>query len=278
MGDKGGTTTTVQQVPTGPTQLTPESRQGYLGAQSFYQNVLQNPPVYPGPRLAAVTPAQQSAINQTNSFFGTPQPLQLATEQQLGRTIQGGYLGGPEAQAAISSAAQPLFSQFTQQVLPGIRDRAQLAGQGVASSRRGIAEQNAIGNFAQQLGSGVVAPVYNQERQNMLAATGQAPSTLTTEAARLAQLRSSGEYERGLGQQYLDVARQAYEEPLFRQSEAASALGGLAGYSPGGTLSKSQSLTTPSTADTVTGAATTALLAASLAKNMYGSKGSSGAV
>lgn len=271
MGDKGGTTTTVQQAPTSATALTPESRQGFLGAQSFYQNVLNNPPVYPGPRLAATTPAQQASIGQTNAYFGAPQPLQLNTENQLNRTVQGGYLGGPESQAAIASMAAPIFARFNQDVLPGIRDRSQLSGQGITSSRRQVAETNAVDELGRSIGTGVIAPIYNQERQNQLQAASQAPSALGAEAARLGTLRSSGEYERGLNQQYLDVARQAYEEPLFRQSEAASALGGLAGYSPGGSLSKSQSQTTSSTGDQVLGAANTALLAATLASR-YGGK------
>src|SRR5262252_303496 len=157
MGDKGGTTTTVQQAPSSPPTLQPEAREGFIGAQNFYKNILANPPVYPGPRLAPVTPAQQASIQQSNAFFGTPQPLQLNTENQLNRTVQGGYLGGPEAQAAVASAAQPLFAQFSQQVLPGIRDRSQLSGQGVTSTRRDVATGNAIDELGRSLGTSVIA-------------------------------------------------------------------------------------------------------------------------
>lgn len=271
MGDKGGSTTTVQQAPAAPPSLYPESREGFNMAQSFFKNVLQNPPQYQGQRLAPVTPGQVAATQQTLDYFGRPQPLQTGAENQLAGTIGGQYLGGPASQAAVSSLASPLFRQFTGEVLPGLRDRAQLAGQGVSSSRRQVGESRAVNEFGEALSRGAIAPIYEGERNRQLQATQMAPGAMTAEASRLAQLRSAGEYERGINQNYLDVGRQMYEEPLFRQGEAASALGGLAGFSPGGSVSQQKTSTQTSTADQALGAASTALLAASVASK-YGNK------
>lgn len=273
MGDKGGgTQTVVQQQPAGGASVYPEAREGFNFAQQFFKNVLTNPPTYPGPRLASVTPAQGASINQAIDYFGGPQPYQTGAENQVAATTQGNYLGGPGAQAAVSGLAAPLFARFNQETLPGIRDRAQLAGQGVTSSRRQVAESNAINDLGRSIGQGAIAPIYTAERQNMLNAAGMTPSLLASETARIGALRGAGEYERSLGQQQLDVAKQIYEEPFFRQAEAAQALGGLAGFSPGGTISRQNTTTTTPVGDQAMAAANTALLAAAVGNSIYQGK------
>lgn len=270
MGDSGKSQTIVTNTPSSAPSVLPEAREGYNLAQSFFKNVLQQPPVYGGPRLAPVTPAQGASIDQSNAFFGAPQPFQTAAENQVASTARGDYLGGPAAQGAVASLAAPIFSQFNQEVLPGIRDRAQFSGQGITSSRRAVAESNAIRDLGNSLGTSVVAPIFTSERGRQIDAAGMAPQLVATEAARIGQLRGGGEYERGLGQQELDVIRGAFEEPLFRQSEAANALGGMAGFAPGGSINESTSRNIPSTSDQALSAANTALMAAAVASKLYG--------
>lgn len=273
MGSKGaGTQTIVQQQPSSGPTVYPEAREGFNFAQQFFKNVLTNPPTYPGPRLAPATPAQGASINQSYDYFGGAQPYQTGAENQVNSTVRGDYLGGPGAQAAVSSLAAPLFSQFESQVMPSIRDRAQFAGQGVSSSRRQVAENTAINDLGRSLGQGAIAPVYAAERQNMLNAASMTPSLLASENARIGALRGAGEYERSLGQQQLDVAKQTYEEPFFRQAEAAQALGGLAGFSPGGTITRQDTTATTPVGDKALAATNTALLAAAVGSNIYQGK------
>jgi hypothetical protein len=85
----------------------------------------------------------------------------------------GGGIGGPsytvsapriampnDPQAAVSSLAQPLMRQFTQETIPGITARSLFAGQGPTSSREGVAQDKAITNLGQSIATGAVAPIY----------------------------------------------------------------------------------------------------------------------
>lgn len=272
--DGGGGTTTVVTQPSpagsgaGPA-IVPEGKAGYEQAQTFYKGILQNPPIFQGQRLAPVAPAQGAAIDQSLDFYGSPQPFQLLSENQIGSTARGDYLGGPASQAAIASLADPIFARFRDETMPMIRDRSQFSGQGLTSTRREVANDSAIDNLGRQLATSVIAPIFEGERTRQIQAASLAPVAMATEASRLSGLRGAGEYERGLQQQQLDVNRAIFEEPLFRQSEAASALGGMAGFGPGGTISRSTSTQTSSAGDQALGWAQTALLATAVGKSLF---------
>lgn len=268
-GDGGGQTVVTQSA--NPPQLIPEGKAGYEQAQEFFGKVLQQPPIFPGPRLAPPSPYQFSAIEQAGTGFGAPGLSEQMLDPQIATTLAGGYLGGPEAQAAVASLADPIFSRFYGETLPGIRDRYQLAGQGLTSSRRLFDENAAITELGRGLGSGVVAPIFTSERERMMDAARLAPAVPLATATRLQGLESAGTAERALGQQEIDVSRQAYEEPLFRQAGAAEALAGMAGTGAGGftqTQRESPGImgTIGGVTDAASSVATTALMLSMLAK------------
>lgn len=258
-----GSTTVVQNQPSAP-QLLPEARGGYENAQKFYNYMLQQPPVYGGPRVAPLSPGQTSAINQGYDYFGAPQPYQMAAEDQVNATARGDYLTGPQAQAAVSSLSDPIFARFRNETIPQIRDRSVFSGQGLSGSRRVIGNQNAVEDLGRQLAVSAYAPVYNQERDRQMQAAGMSPNLMASEATRLSQLSGAGQQERAFTQQLMDTAKQIFEEPLFRQSQAAGSLLSQSGSSPGASTSTSETTKQTGVADTVTGLATTALLAYAL--------------
>ena len=263
-----GSTTTVVQSGNAP-QLLPEGRAGYTQASDFYRGILTQPPMFTGQRVAPVSPAQEAYMNQSNTFFGTPQPFQTSAENQIGGTTRGDYLGGPESQAAIQSLADPIFARFRDETLPGIRDRAQFSGQGLRSTRRGVAETDALETLGRQLATSVIAPIFEGERNRQIQAAGMTGNLLNTEVNRLAQLQQGGALERSLYQEILDANRQGFEEPLFRQSQVATALAGMAGMSPGGGggVSTSETTNQTSTGDSMMGIAQLGLMALALLRS-----------
>lgn len=113
MSGGGGTTTVTQQAP----QLLPQGEPGYNMAQTYYQGILENPPIYEGPRVPPVNPTQEEYMSQGSQSFGTRQPTQVAAENEVISTASGSYLpyastfgneiGEPEkATAGRASAGQ----------------------------------------------------------------------------------------------------------------------------------------------------------------------------
>lgn len=234
-GDRGGSRgSTVIQQQQQPPQLLPESREGFTRAQEFYKGILGEPPIFGGERLAPVSPLQREAIFQTVGSFGAPTPIQTTSEEQLLRTMTGDYLYGPAAQAAAASLAAPIFQRFNTEVLPGIRDRSQVSGQGLTGSRRAITEGEALERFGRSIAEGAIAPIFEGERGRQITAAQESPRAFLTEQLRLGQLTGAGAAERAFAQEPLDVEREKFEEPIFRRGEAASALLGSGGVGPGG--------------------------------------------
>jgi len=236
-GSGGGTTTTSSQS---PAQLLPQAAQGYSAAQDYYQGILGNPPIYGGPRVASQSPYTAAGITQTGETLGAPTDVQTTTNQQLADTESGAYLSGPQAQDAVAGLSQPIFQNFTQSVLPGIRDQAQFTGQGVNSTRRDLATSNAVNQLGQGLGAGAVAPIYTSERANMTNAAKIAPSTIASENLRLGALEQAGNLEQQQAQSEITAQQQAFEEPIFRQGAAAGSLLGAGQASPGNNVTTQQ--------------------------------------
>ena len=100
----GGTTTVTQQAP----QLLPEGKPGYEMGQKYYQDILENPPIYEGPRVAPISPTQTAAIEQGKEYFGTRQPTQEAAETQVGTTAAGGYMFDPNENNSLTKYGENL--------------------------------------------------------------------------------------------------------------------------------------------------------------------------
>lgn len=230
LGDQGGSKTKTEQ---GAPQLIPQGVEGYNAAQGYYKNILSNPPIYGGQRVADTSGLQKSAFDAGAGLTG-PNPTTQAGENQLQTTLQGGYLGGPQGQAAVGSLADPIFSRFTNEVLPQISDRQQAAGQGVSGTRRNMANQAATGDFARTLGTSAIAPIFTSERANMMNAAGEVPKYNQSNLQNVVGQAALGQQQRSIAQEGLTAEQQKFEEPIFRQSGAAQALLGAAGAGPGG--------------------------------------------
>jgi hypothetical protein len=74
---------------------------------------------------------------------------------------------------------------------------------------------------------------YGQERDRQLTAAGLAPIMQDAASKRINQLNLYGLQEQAQRQQELDAQRQEWEEPYFRQSQAAQALFGASPVGPG---------------------------------------------
>lgn len=180
-----------------------------------------------GASFGAPTNAQQAGDIQatstlSNDYFNSPifgrmnpnevAPTSSAYNNIVGDTASGRYLNAiPGAQnfsdveanatRAIEAMSRPLFAKLQNETLPGIGNRAQFTGQGVTGTRRGVAENAALGAFGTELGSSVVAPIFSRgldfvtsERDRLAAAT-QAERNLQLGAAGL----ESGRREQDLG-------------------------------------------------------------------------------
>jgi|SRR6267142_1453816 len=227
-------TSTVQG--TSPAQAPASAQQGYDAAQRYFQGILQNPPIYTGARPGMEGPsALQTQAFNAPIFSGNAPSNQLtsAGANQLSTTASGGYLGGPPMQAAMSSAAAPIFSQFQNQVLPQIADRQQATGQGVSGTRRQVANDVAVQDFARNLGTSVIAPIFNAERQNMVNASGMAPAYTASDLATSKSAAELGTLQRGIESEQAAAQQQQFEEPIFRQSSAGQTLLTNVPWSPG---------------------------------------------
>lgn len=238
-GGKTTTNTITQQAP----QIVPQGVPGYLQAQQYYGGLLTDPTqaVYQGQRVAPLAPGQTSAIGQAQSLFGGgPTSTNQAVENYLNTTLGGGYLAGPQAQTAVAGLAAPLFQQFEQEVLPGIRDRAQFSGQGLASSRRDVATGEAIQRLGQGLATGAVAPIYQTGVGAMEQAAQTAPSLSATEIGQLGALSQAGGTQQQQAQAQINALMQRFTDPFNVSNQAANALFGAA--TPGGAGGTSSSV------------------------------------
>lgn len=255
----GGGTTTVQQ--SSPATIPAEAKEGYIAGRQYMTDVLKNPPVYEGKRVADISPLTTQYLNLAGSSLGKTSDLMTATRAQNTGTLQGDYLGGPLMQQAIASAASPLFQTFTQEVLPGLRGDALRVGAGGENSRMQLAQDNATKTFAQQLGTSVLAPIYEGERNRQIAVGEQTPKLEAADLVRLSALQAAGSAEQALEQQAIAADQAKFEEPLYRQAQAASGLGG-ANFS-GGTVTTNAS-ESPGAMGIMNSVGTMALLAKAL--------------
>src|SRR5262245_59924249 len=109
----GGTKSTVAQTSSPPT-IAPESAAGYNQAFQFYQNLLNNPPVYTGPGLAPPGSGQLGAIANTYDMYGGGAApwhqgaLGTLSAAELGQLFQTpDAIGAPTVPGAIGAPGLP---------------------------------------------------------------------------------------------------------------------------------------------------------------------------
>lgn len=150
-GSGGGESRTVTTQ-----ELSPEQQQLLSLVIPEARKFVSKPPQqFPGSAIAPFTPnqlgAQQGALSQ--AFGGNVGQVSDAAAQAQQFAL-GPVLfpeSNPALRAATQAAIRPITEQFTQSVLPNIRQGAITAG-GFGGSRQGIAEGLASQAFARQVG------------------------------------------------------------------------------------------------------------------------------
>lgn len=221
MSGGGSTSTTTQE-------LSPEQQQLLAIAMPTAKEFAANPPdLFNRSSVAGFTPLQQKAQTSATSMADTlgnyiggardanqqvqNTALPAGLEALLGIAqggnippvlqwmINGGALNpdsNPSLQKYGQSMVGNLSDELQQKVLPGIRGGAQTAGQ-VGSSRQGIAEGLALGDFNQQAGT-MLQGLYSNAYGQGLDATNKG---LGTYASMLGLQGDAGKTLLGAGQQ-----------------------------------------------------------------------------
>ena len=134
-GGGGDTTTTTKSEPWGGVQ--PYLKQGYGQFDQAAQNIA---PYYPDQTYAGFTQPQQQG---QQSILNYSQGLQPTVNNGLdslnfGLTAVQDPNNNPYLSQYVDAAIRPLNQQYQEQILPGIRDQAEMYGG--AGSRTGLAE------------------------------------------------------------------------------------------------------------------------------------------
>lgn len=238
----GGSPPPPQQTTTTVTnELSPEQRQLLNLAMPVAERFVQNPPTFfPGPTVAPFSPleteGQQAALafarEQLPGIVGAPtQGLQFLTSGDVLRPES-----NPALQAAIEAAIRPLHQTFGQQILPGIRGEAQLAGQ-FGGSRQGVAEGIASQALLQGVGdvsARMQSEAYQTALDNMTRALAFAPGIVGLGLLPSDVISAVGGQQRGMEQALINEQIQRHAAEQLLPFQAAQQVAGLAFGMPGG--------------------------------------------
>ncbi len=235
-GSGGGESRTVTTQ-----ELSPEQQQLLSLVIPEARKFVQNPPQqFPGSAIAPFTPnqlgAQQGALSQ--AFGGNVGQVSDAAAQAQQFAL-GPVLfpeSNPALRAATDAAIRPITEQFTQSVLPNIRQGAITAG-GFGGSRQGIAEGAASQAFARQVGdtsAQIQSEAFGQGLDLFGRALFAAPGT-----AQLGLLPAQIQEAVGIQQQQMQQRLLSEEAQRFVNAQlipfaAAQDVAGLAFGFPGG--------------------------------------------
>jgi len=213
MGGGGGA---QQATTTTQTQLAPEQQQLLRSVIPVAEQFVQNPPQqFPGSQIAPQNPLQGQAQQQfldaaQGGVQGSVNAAQNASNFLLGPVLN--PESNPALRAATDAAIRPIQQQFTQSVLPNIRQGAITSGQ-FGGSRQGIAEGIASQGFMQQVGD-TSAQFQNQAFQNSLDAMARAllvsPQTANLGFLPAQGVEAVGAQRQGLEQQQLNEQVQRF--------------------------------------------------------------------
>ena len=239
-------------------ELSPEQQQLLSLVIPEARKFVQNPPTqFPGSAIAPFTPnqlgAQQSALSQ--AFGGNVGQVSDAAAQAQQFAL-GPVLfpeSNPALQAATQAAIRPITEQFTQSVLPNIRQGAITAG-GFGGSRQGIAEGAASQAFLRQVGdtsAEIQSEAFGQGLDLFGRALFAAPGT-----AQLGLLPTQIQEAVGLQQQQQQQRLLTEEAQRFVNAQlipfaAAQDVAGLAFGFPGGQATSTTSSTGASGANPI---------------------------
>tara|TARA_Y100000310_G_scaffold336168_1_gene420011 strand:- start:32 stop:916 length:885 start_codon:yes stop_codon:yes gene_type:complete len=240
-GGGGGTetvTTTQQQT------LAPQQQELLdLVIPRARQFVNQPPEVFPGPTVAGFNPFQRAAQSSALETASNVMPDAINDVLRSQAFMMGPVLNpatNPALQQATAAAIRPIQEQFTESVLPNIRQEAVGAGQ-FGGNRQQIAEGIASRGFLRQVGD-TSAQLQNQAyAQNLEAMTRAmlfAPQALNLSLMPAQVAGAVGDVRQQQEQQFINEAAQKWMSQQILPFAAAQDVGSLAfGIGGGGGVS-----------------------------------------
>ncbi len=240
----GGSSQPTKTTQTVKQELSPEQRKllglAFPKAQQFARTNLE---LYPGDTVVDPNALQQQSQNQlvqsaTGGIQDTINQSKAAHNFSLGGVLYPG--SNPALQSATEAAIRPITEEYTQSVLPNIRNNAAQAGQ-VGSSRQGVAEGMASRDFMRQVGD-TAAQMQNENYQKGLDVFSRG-MLLSPQMAQLQTVPSQllgavGTQQQGQEQAELNALIQRHGARQMLPLLAAQELSSLAGsFGGGGTTS-----------------------------------------
>lgn len=219
MSKSGGTTKTVSASGPAPFHQ-PYIDQLLQQGQQLYQ--APGPQFYPGSLVAPLSDQEKRAQSIINDYTAgnlfNDADVARGTIQKLTNPANLDPATNPYYSAARDAAVRPLFSEFTQQVLPNLRGQFIGSGQ-LGSSRNALAEQGAVDKFGRSVGevtNQYANQFYQNQFDNVTRALSLAPSISQMEVLPIDLLSSSGALNRAQTQAEINADRQRwdYEQAL----------------------------------------------------------------
>lgn len=175
----GGTSTTVQQAD--PWEgVQPYLLEGFENLDQYAQDI---PSFYPNQTYANFNPLQEQAFAGQLGYAGSPELQNLIGNQfdatNFGLNAVNDPYSNQALQSHIAAAQRPLTQAYQEQVLPGIRDQAEMYGG--AGSRTGLAEGVASRGYLDAMGdvsSGMMSQAYGQGLDQQARMMALAPQTM----------------------------------------------------------------------------------------------------
>lgn len=171
------------------------------------------PEYYPGQTYAPWDPNQVAAMQGQLNYAASPE--MNATIANGLQAVNSGLdapnvYDNPALQSYVDAAVRPLTQAYQEQILPGIRDQAEMYGG--AGSRTGLAEGTAARSYMDAIAS-TTAPIYSQ-------AYGQGLEQQRYMGALMPQMLSTGlmpwQIQAGVGAQQQGMSQQAINEAMAR--------------------------------------------------------------
>ena len=235
----GGSSNQPTQTTNTTVQMSPEQRQLYQlalpGVKDFAATV---PERYPG-QVAGFDPAQTAGQNMA---LASAAPQQMLADTAAGTSARlqdpSFAASNPWLDQAITASTRPITEAYQQDVLPGIRDSFQGAGQEFGGSRRAIADARATSDYMRSLGdtsAKLGLGAYNTNIDAMVKALGLTPQTQSAQTAPATTTSAVGDVRQNLSQQQLNelISEFNYNElaPFLQSQDIISLISGIPGGS-----------------------------------------------
>lgn len=236
-GSSGGSTTTVQKAD--PWSGAQPYLKDVMGqAQNWYNNAQDNS-YYPGSTVVPFSDATNQGLNSIMSRAQNGSPLIGAAQNELQKTINGGYLDVTQ-----DPAYQTMMDSVTNQV----------------NSQFGAAGRTGSGANAEALAKGITqggSNLYDQERQRQIQSMLFAPTMANQDYYDANQMLGVGQAQENQAQQYINDAQNRYNYnqnlPLQNLQAYSSIINGYGGLGSSGTSTQTQSAPQSNTLGTLAG-------------------------